>query len=415
MYCLLVISNLALSQSKQLPVRHISQEGDYLCWAASMEMIFKYHNPSSPYDQCKIVEMMQGHGVTCAPCLDMCSPTIIQQSIADLQLNAERQSNPNCNFIVQTPRIKKILQDSFKYHLTYYTNPNWLTVQKNINSNRPMMGFEGNPIETCSASHVVIIIGYTVETGNQFYLVNDPIDICNSQGVQKIAFSRYPNIITVCSYLGNLYPNLVPYALIVSTNKDSPKDSSSVNQKDELKWEGQITQELTPKELTAIINSGHYSSVEKVYYSTENHKYFSTIELTYLDGKAPYTRTTLQKLEDKWLPVIIERTNDDYYKMLKPNQEDEDIILSKRPDKVTTALQIKPYKKVVLLPINKTFYVFYHNKEPLFLPIINEFDKRNKPLNRKDMERFYKVDASLIHVLNKNIFNFKSFNKLNSF
>jgi Peptidase_C39 like family len=403
---LLAISNLALSQSNQLSVNCVHQKGDALCWAATLEMIFKYNDASSPNDQCVNAEIMQAvrasRIVVCRPC----TPHLPSATKND------------CNKAAGVEDFKAVLNNPYKYHYTDGQTPNWNTIVNDINSNHPFMGFIGYPklTDKCSSDHVVAIIGYEQKkNGNKYYVTQDPNRTCGqATGNKKWLFSTDAALMTVCSYFNEMYPNSTPYAHKVSLGT---KDSTFAPPNDELSWQGEINKTLNQKDVDYLIKSLDYSAVETIYYSTYNQASFSTLELTYLNGKPPYARTTLQKVKDTWFPVSIELTEDEPYKIVRPTLDD--IILSKRPDKLTTNLKIESYKKVVLvLPthVQKEFYYFNYDKQALFLPITDEEELPQTVLTLKDIKtRYNKLGRNFTETLTDKPFNFNSFNNFKSF
>jgi hypothetical protein len=399
MYCLWVYSLCGYSQTNPLPVTRIKQKGDVLCWAASMEMIFKFNDHLSPNNQCIIAEVVQstqGIGtVVCTPCPTNCTSPV--------------PNIGNCNFTANENNIILALNGFFNYHNAGVQMPDWQTFKNDINVQHPFLGLKGYPIQKCASDHVLVVIGYTptginIASGvNKYYYVNDPLSKCGTK-YQKLIFSTDKRVMSICAYINEMYPKTTTHAFRLLIEK---KDSMASFPQDNLAWEGEISNNLSQKELDALIKSGAYTTVEKVYYSTKNQRSFSTIELTYHNFKPPYTRMTFQKVDDEWIPVQIEQTEDEHFQIV-PRPQFDDIILSKRPDLMAFPTKMLPYKKVVLLPSSREFYYFNDLKEPRFFQLTDELGLPQKPLTLTDMEKQFNVGSNFINSLNKIPFNFKT-------
>ncbi|MBL7818941.1 MAG: hypothetical protein JNL70_28330 [Saprospiraceae bacterium] len=380
MYALLIIHPSILGQNNSLlNVKKVIQKGDVLCWAASIEMILHFNNPSNGHNQCTVVEKMKAHygggTVICTPCPAGCATTIPTPS--------------NCDFSAQKPFIMKLLNKQFKFNLQDSPLPNWETIKINIKGRHPFIGFMGYPTAQCASDHVVVVRGYRTVDTNKFYLINDPLSLCSQPNYQQILFTNRPNVMTICSYLSEMYPLLIPNGLLKDDIVTNP-DSTSVQSDKQLSWKGEITQNLTQKQLDTLLKGNNYTAVEKLYYDTKTQKQFSTMELTYLKGEKPYTRTTLQKIDNQWLPVRIEQTEQDFFEIVRPKSQD--MVLTNKPSEMITTLEMKPYKKIVLLPTGRQFYFFYLDKELRFLPITDD-KTTQKLLTLADMKKMYKIGA----------------------
>ncbi len=390
-FCIVIMCLYATSQTRVLAVNAILQKGDKLCWAASMEMIFRYNDINTPNNQCLIADIMQtqrgvGEIAACIPCSLPCCINCIPDA-------------DNCNRSASRNDILSILNIPFNYHYGVVDVPNWTITVNEINFPRPFIGFIGYPTEQgCLTHHAVTVMGYRVRPSDKkkFYLLNDPFpssarNPCNNVSYKQLAFSNSRRTKTICTYLIEMYGKRNNFSSMSNSNKS--KDS--IPKKDDALWLGEITKDLSSKELAILLKENKYSSVEKIYYSTENQRYFSTLELTYVDGEKPFTRTTLQKVDNKWITVEIEQTDDELFEIVKLKN---DIIISNRPDKLVGKLKIEPFKKLILLPSEKQFYVFNNEQQLFFLPLEN-IDNQ-KSLTLKDMLNKYKLGKNFIDLFN---------------
>jgi hypothetical protein len=403
---LLFIANIQVlgQDTIDIPVPNVFQKGNRICWAACIEMFLLSRGDASQ-NQCMIAEkMLRGiksdPSITCTPCSMSCCKNCI------------KPLKP-CNLMVSDIQIMGFLKDSFSINTTSSV-ANWQILNQEVKfSSRPMFGLSKTDIDrtVCATNHVVIIRGYEIDqrtvsnSKDTFYRVNNPFGRCGS-GYSKLRFSQLETINEVCSYIYEVHPSVQPLSISVTPPK--------ILEKTDEDWTGELTEPQSQKDLARKLDNGSYLKLETLYFSTENYKSETAIELLYQKGKPPYTVTTLQQMGDYWLPIEIKHTN--IHQNFIANAEQLSLF-SNYKQYCRTDLPIIPYSKIVFLPYYDEYYVFrsVKNNEILFLPLDgNNDDEKNDTLSLGVINKTYGINDD---ILKKRLLQFLSkksfYNKLN--
>jgi hypothetical protein len=401
----LVLTNISVSSQSRdtvnLPIPHVTQKQDRLCWAACMEMLFQYRNDLTK-NQCVIAEKMhrwikRDPRIICTPCSTLCS----------------KKKIPNkdiCNKGVSANDIIGLLRDSFGINATVST-ADWATLKtETLTKSSPIFGLSKTislGLE-CSPNHVVAIRGYEIDKRTSssikdtFYLINDPVDKCGSS-YKKVPFSQLSTINKICSFIIQLRMTQQP--LLMSTSTTKPM----VVRTDE-DWTGEITEPLTDSDLKKRIEVGGYLLLEKHYTSTKNLKSETTIELLQPKNKPPFVVTTLQKIGNYWIPIEIKHT--DEYADFLTYVDTKPLFFSNYSQKCSTELPILPYSKIVFLPDNDEYYVFRRAKGKGIVLLATDESDDKKILSSVEISKMYNVsydllNRKLVQVLSKKSFQIK--------
>jgi len=202
-YTLLILVGFLQGVSAQtyLNVPLISQKQSNWCWAASIEMIMKYHNFNSRITQCDILEIYQlkaGRG-TCN--FSTCDCDNLNVCNAPIELLNDANA--------PTENLEKILDD-LQYNVTLTPNSlEWNNIKSQIDQCQPIIVFvvRGNLRATEGGQHTLVIDGYLERDCEHYLLIKDPWETCN----------------TGCSYALN-------YDDLIHTDTDTNTDNAVVSE-----------------------------------------------------------------------------------------------------------------------------------------------------------------------------------------
>ena len=163
----------------------IGQEGQNLCWAASMEMLLQYHNPATGETQCSIAEDFHNMiGANASTCLGICSGGC-DLDLPPTGLSACDRTLPGNNIWSAEPLQAAnfdLLFSRLGYHsIEDITDFSWQQYQDEIDQCRPLIfnyNVTGLDITIGSFNHSVVADGYFNDTGVDFMRINDPWGDC---------------------------------------------------------------------------------------------------------------------------------------------------------------------------------------------------------------------------------------------
>lgn len=182
------------SQIKELDVPIIGQKASSWCWAASMEMIIDYHQVNAGISQCLIAEKyvkqlnkFRSSPITTTPsdsdCLEVCEK--LKGWKAGLF-----NTNLSYNFIGMKTKHKPAFYDIILSDLNYnsiedFNLLTWELYKEEINACRPiiLMYSATETIDTKEESyaHAVVGKGYYSAGSVDYFLINDPLRICDGR------------------------------------------------------------------------------------------------------------------------------------------------------------------------------------------------------------------------------------------
>ncbi len=198
-WLLLVGFSSGFAQARQMKVTQIGQNKDRWCWAASIEMVMKFHQPSSLITQCQIARTYMvdirrnNNGINCCSTCNCACSTVNPSS--DI---------PNCNITIDFARETSVspirvetvggyfdlLFSMNNYHSMEKINRTarriqWNEIKAEINACRPFIAVikpdpssENKP----SSDHVIVAKGYYDIPKNgldrRYIITSDPWEIC---------------------------------------------------------------------------------------------------------------------------------------------------------------------------------------------------------------------------------------------
>jgi hypothetical protein len=201
-FILLLNPSRSFGQIVELPVTEIPQRTSSWCWAASMEMIIKYHNPllttdnnpfsSLPLTQCRLATnyfnltkaIMSGLAATDIekpiPNLNGCKCTTCESLLPSGQKLCDKGDKKIENFSYTEAQFIDFL---FSYHW-FHSNEDtsrmtWNDVKREIDNCRPfiaVVGFAGGGDR--GAQHAVVIKGYEETATEKLVYIIDPLSPC---------------------------------------------------------------------------------------------------------------------------------------------------------------------------------------------------------------------------------------------
>ena len=201
MYCLWVYSLCGYSQTKSLNVTHVTQKDGTWCWAATIEMILKFHNNST--NQCKIANYHFSKSCTCG---GSCGSTGLK-----------------CIGNLASQNFKYLFQH-YGYSATPNTNIDWAVVKQQITDSSPFV-IGVNPASNsnnCTLTHYVVGKGYREASDESlnFILADDPI-VCGGIYSTEIRYSATNQVdINHCFFLYDINAN---NSLVAKTKPNTQK------------------------------------------------------------------------------------------------------------------------------------------------------------------------------------------------
>jgi hypothetical protein len=156
-----------------LNVPLISQKQSNWCWAASIEMIVKYHNFNSRITQCQILTIYQEERHGESPCtFDSCECGI---NVCNLEL--ERTTGMGI-----TPYVDSVF-DRIGFELQKSYEPlSWETIKNQIDNCQPIVLIIDRRIlyGTNTGLHALVIDGYLENSCEKYLLIKDPWETCDT-------------------------------------------------------------------------------------------------------------------------------------------------------------------------------------------------------------------------------------------
>ena len=207
-FSLLTISFVnSYGQYKELFVTKTAQMDNTWCWAASIEMVMKFHQPSTPNPpgQPDILRKYASFNTTwkspnvCKVCNSSGSHSITYAS-----------STNNCYFPIPFSRedIVKIdfldqIFNSYGYQSSQRSNPKyspmlWNRLKMEIDNCRPFIVFiEPLAHATIQSDHAMVVKGYWIKNVNgvniNYFLANDPWASCSAGSETIFPFTNFAN------------------------------------------------------------------------------------------------------------------------------------------------------------------------------------------------------------------------------
>lgn len=182
MFCLFICS-FSFGQGYYLPVSNAAQEDDQWCWAASMHMVFNFHEsiPNDAPTQCELVQRYLEMD-------DTRSTNHDPQRSYDSDCCTECGENGSCNFAIPYSKRNSYIDYPFIDLLFSFfgynsiedvetQNFDWVDIVKEIESCRPfMILLQKNPTNssTDSYEHTVVAKGFYENNNKKYILANDP-------------------------------------------------------------------------------------------------------------------------------------------------------------------------------------------------------------------------------------------------
>jgi hypothetical protein len=170
---ILFVPHLIFSQTVVLRVNEIPQQASQLCWAASMEMIIKFHGVST-INQCKLSDFLRGTtGTTCPGC----SGTDFY-STGDWNLTINNGARG---------QFLPVLSKAGFYAIEDTTRLTWTIVNRQINNCRPFILAYNETIRNQNGTmrtinHAVVVKGKFKLGTTPYVSINDPLwEVCRSK------------------------------------------------------------------------------------------------------------------------------------------------------------------------------------------------------------------------------------------
>jgi Peptidase_C39 like family len=310
-----------------LNVPNIVQKDGKWCWAASTEMIIKYHGDIR--DQCSIVAKSFSTICTCPTTLD-CSSTC---------------SSSSCSGTATAGKLKGYLKDLGFTSKKVDNDLSWKDIKMQIDSGLPFMVGIG-----CSGGHLLTANGYrkmpTNEGGLQFILVNDPICCAGTSFVEIRSFDGTGNKPdeSYCQFIYNIKQKT---GYVKNLQFSTPINCPAIRNRIA---ETNLTSSIAPTNQIITVNMG--SSTDRWVDIVNN------IGCSY-----GYYYTRLKLINGFWEPVFVKIQNDDPNQLSVTTIEGRKLILSNNQKiKSGKFTRYVPYTKVVLKDSPYEVYAFKLSK-----------------------------------------------------
>ncbi len=299
----------------QLPVTPIAQKASNWCWAASLEMIIKYHQSGNTVSQCDLVRRYSLHRATrvlgsipCTSCSisEICSLDYKKNS-ATLGCNYGMTKSlfPGFLNLIQITQTAQIEIGALRSQSAVRSE-----LSNEISNNRPFIA-NISAMSPCKPEHTTV--GIEVYN-NDFITIIDPhyrkcepaVRQCNINS----ALIRVSALGTPPEYACNFMTNIVIPSGFSIVNINHEKKTLN------LEWKNSFDKELTSDQLDEFVNSKSFIKVSMKYLSYEKLSNSKTISsnlddylldyeaIELISTKKPFNSTAFYKFKDKWIPYM---------------------------------------------------------------------------------------------------------------
>jgi len=172
-------------QEKKLPIEPIAQKFPLWCWAASAQMIMKYHGKDVPQEN-QVDDYLNGQEYKIAR--EQYLLNVLEQSVTGADTNQSIHVPPEL-----VSGIPPVLPDFSRYGLRseWRWILEWTDLKNQINTNGPFgfswcwisgTGLIPHPQDEPGGGHYMVAIGYREENGEKFVWIIDPTKIVLPNG-----------------------------------------------------------------------------------------------------------------------------------------------------------------------------------------------------------------------------------------
>ena len=189
----------AAGQARQMKVTQIGQNKNKWCWAASIEMVMKFHQPTSTISQCQIartymVDIQRNNNSIncCSTCNCNCSTVNTSSDIPNCNttINFARETSVTPIRVETVGGYFDLLFSMNNYHSMEKINRNvrriqWNEIKAEINACRPFIAVikpDPSSEHRPSSDHVIVAKGYYDIPKNgldrRYIITNDPWEVC---------------------------------------------------------------------------------------------------------------------------------------------------------------------------------------------------------------------------------------------
>jgi Papain-like cysteine protease AvrRpt2 len=396
---LLLALSKATSQARlQSTFTGIPQRAGNWCWAASLEMVVKYYQPSSTLTQYLIAKLNPDvpSGTVCWLCPSTSVPSDYLTCSICTPPCANCIANSSCNKTMSSlSRYKTLIaKPEIRYNAdTYNGRIPTSTIENEINNcKRPLILIYKNN------SHASPLFGTDVTgAGYIIHLMNpkDPACRANQNDFNYSYTTENPELGKV-GFVYNLY-SLTAAATCTSTIKTPVLRAikkQNIQHKEDYKVivENQnipngIYKKLKPDELQKLIDSKEFYPIPIRYISTiridstsnNNLRVMNILEagetIELVSESEPHTSTVLKKINGVWIPMKISPFNKQL--IVKVNQNDSSFELDNRGKDLNKLCDNGIYEHIRYVDLEYDFYRFCINGTFYIIPFYDYSDLQN--------------------------------------
>ncbi len=397
----------------------IEQKASNWCWAASLEMVVKYHEPLSTINQCQLASYNINKTASpnmksccsCSNCNDCnrkpckdCSGCVTCSCCHVL----EAGTHNSCNQIMQSLesyRTKVI--NKIKYNATVFTGALAIeTIEREINiCQRPLI------IVYNGFSHASTVIGSLRTPRDYIIKVNNPKDNPPCRAAVKDVNYSVSHPESSFGFVYNIYPDAVGNSCISTVRKNSTSKYYKRNDTiPNLKIENGIYDRLTDSDLKKIISTKEYYPIPVRYFSSKSFvntssKKLKVMNTTYkkeyielVSEKQPQTVTIFQKNNNEWIPITISPFNN----KLRPIYElnDSTLVLDNTNKTFESFCDNNTYEHIRYFDLGYDFYRFCSKGIYYIIPfydyeILNNIKFINNNKSKPISERIFNQNVVL--------------------
>ena len=404
---------LSAQSSLLTPVTPIAQKASNWCWAASLEMVLKYHQPTSVVTQCSLAIYNindSGWGIKvccsdskCPACQSStCSNCIMCMTCTECHV-LQMKTHADCNQVMSGSTMNKSLIKYSKLIKKIGFRASY------INGRLPIMTIE-NEINICKRplitiyngfTHAATVIGTTKPSTDYFIRIFNPKDAPCVVAQDDINYD-VPNPERPDAFMYNIYPENLQNPCIATPlmaglrmralkMKTMTPDSFSNN----TTIENGIYKRLSNDELQKKIDSKDYYPIVVRYISSNKLKQIPENELgianttiqndmiELVSEKYPRTVTVFQRQHNVWIPIKISP----FYKdnILPVSFNDSTVVLNNRDKNLKILCNNRTYEHIKYFDLGYDFYRFCLNGTYYLIPFYDYEDFKNLYfVNNKD-------------------------------
>jgi Papain-like cysteine protease AvrRpt2 len=315
---LFFLPNLLISQNcTPLRVTPIPQKGSNWCWAACMEMIIKFHKPTSTVTQCNLATSIKDPNVFPKKC--SVKPSCKNCTICN-ECTTWNNIHRNCdNTLINTDEFVT----NFNRNGFNASNPsdfNFITFRDEICVyKRPLIGMLKTQNDNCRSSHAVVVKSTFSSGGNNFVVCINPnkkMCFADDDTINYISTS----VLRFCSIVNSITPTSGSILAIRSaSSNDTFFEKSQQIYEDSIIGKDGIYTTLSQTEFNKLLSGDNilyrplrYLSYNKLLdlkqdsltigSSAINEELYEVISL-----KAPYVTTTFQLIDGQRVPIKISK------------------------------------------------------------------------------------------------------------